>query len=280
MASRRWGLTLHYSPPTPQQRLKDPNDIKLKAANGSDINCFGYCNRTIKIGTQCFVFDFIIADIQSKILRADFLAKNYLAPNHRDAHLINLQDYSTLPAEHARGFKSTPVNFVHQMDDPYYSLLDKFPEICTPTFTLKGPQHGVQHHIPTTGNPVQSRARRLDPEKLAVAKAELEKLVDLGVCYRGKSEWSLPLLVTTKPNGGWRVCGDYRRLNNLTTDDRYPVRSLMDFTAYLHGKSIFSKIDLMKGYHQIPVADGDVKKTAVITPFGLFIFPRTPFIKS
>ena len=116
-----------------------------------------------------------------------------------------------------------------------------------------------------------------NPEKLAVAKAELEKLVDLGICYRGKSEWSSPLLVTTKPNGGWRVCGDYRRLNNATTDDRYPVRSLMDFTVDLHGKSIFSKIDLMKGYHQIPVADGDIGKTAVITPFGLFIFPRTPF---
>ena len=74
------------------------------------------------------------------------------------------------------------------MDDPYYNLLDRYPEICTPSFTLK--------------DPVQSRARRLDPEKLAIAKAELEKLVDLGIAYRGKSEWSSPLLVTTKPNGG------------------------------------------------------------------------------
>ena len=109
------------------------------------------------------------------------------------------------------------------MDDPYYNLLDRYPEICKPSFTLKDPQHGVRHHIPTEGAPVQSRARRLDPEKLAIAKAELEKLVDLGIAYRGKSEWSSPLLVTTKLNGGWRVCGDYRRLNNMTTDDRYPV---------------------------------------------------------
>ena len=80
-------------------------------------------------------------------------------------------------------------------------------------------------------------------------------------------------MVTTKPCGGWRVCGDYRRLNAMTSDDTYPVRQLTDFTA----KSIFSKIDLLKGYHQIPVADGDVPKTAVITPFRLYIFPRTPF---
>ena len=271
------GALLSIVPPTPQQRLKGPNDIKLKAANGSDILCFGSLQRTITIGTTVFPFEFIIADVQTRILGADFLAKNALAPNHRDAHLINLLDYSTLPAEHARGFTSAPINFVNQSDDPYYKLLDQYPEICTPTFTIKQPQHEVRHHIPTEGSPVQARARRLDPEKLAVAKAELEKLVDLGVCYRGKSKWSSPLLVTTKPNGDWCVCGDYRRLNNLTKDDRYPVRSLMDFTVDLHGKSIFSKIDLMKGYHQIPVAEEDVRKTAVITPFGLFIFPRCPF---
>ena len=265
-------------PPTPHQRLKGPNETKLKAANGTNIDCFGTTDKTITIGEQSFTFNFIIADVQSRILGADFLAVNYLAPNHRDAQLISLQDYSTLPAEHARGFKSIPVNFVHQIDDPYYTLLDKFPEVTTPSFTIKQPDHEVKHHIPTgEAPPVQSRARRLDPEKLAVAKAELEKLVELGIAYRGKSEWSSPLLVTPKPNGGWRVCGDYRRLNNLTTDDRYPVRSLQDFTAELHGKTIFSKVDLMKGYHQIPVADGDIRKTAVITPFGLFVFPRCPF---
>ena len=272
------GALLSIVPPTASQRRIGPNETKLKAANGTDIDCFGAVDLTIQIGTQPFVFNFIVADVQTRILGADFLASNYLAPNHRDAELINLKDYSTLPAEHARGFTSLPINFVSHIDDPYYSLLDKFPEITTPSFTIKDPQHGVRHHIPTSdGPPVQSRARRLDPEKLSVAKAELQKLVDLGVCYRGKSEWSSPLLVTTKPNGGWRVCGDYRRLNNMTTDDRYPVRSLQDFTADLHGKSIFSKIDLMKGYHQIPVADADVRKTAVITPFGLFVFPRCPF---
>ena len=73
------------------------------------------------------------------------------------------------------------------------------------------------------------------------------------------------------------MCGDYRRLNTVTTDDKYPVKQLSDFNANLAGKKIFSKIDLLKGYHQIPVAPEDVCKTGVITPFGLFVFPRTPF---
>ena len=84
-------------------------------------------------------------------------------------------------------------------------------------------------------------------------------------------------MVAPKPDGGWRVCGDYRRLNSMTPDDKYPVRSINDFAAELSGKKVFSKIDLFKGYNQIPVNEADVPKTGVITPFGLFVFPRTPF---
>ena len=272
------GAFVSLLPPTAQQRRNGPNGIQLMAANGTNIACYGTTMRSITIGNTNFEYEFIIADVRTRILGSDFLANFYLAPNHRDAKLINLKDFSTLPASHAHGIRHSPINLVSERDDPFYKLLDQYPEIQTPSFTIKDPEHGVRHHIPTGDHPpCQSRARRLDPEKLAVAKAELEKLVDLGVAYRGKSEWSSPLLVTTKPCGGWRVCGDYRRLNAMTTDDQYPVRTLQDFTSELSGKSFFSKIDLMKGYHQIPVADPDIRKTAVITPFGLFIFPRTPF---
>ena len=271
------GALLSILPPTRQQRRLGPSGAQLRAANGTEISCYGNVTRTLTIGQTDFEFSFTVADVKNRIIGADFLAHFYLAPNHRDALLINLQDFSTLPATHARDAVSSPVNFISNVDDPFFKLLDEYPDIQTPTFTIKEPKHGVRHHIPTDAPPVQSRARRLDPEKLAVAKAELEKLVDLGIAYRGKSEWSSPLLVTTKPCGGWRVCGDYRRLNAMTTDDRYPVRTLQDFTSELQGKKFFSKVDLMKGYHQIPVAEPDIKKTAVITPFGLFIFPRTPF---
>ena len=260
------GALLSIVPPTPSQLKDGPIGDELRAANGSSIPCYGSIDRTLSIGGTDYPF-----------LGADFLANFYLAPNHRDAELLNLKDFSTLPAQHAPGAVSNPVNFVSHAEDPCYKLLDSYPEILTPSFRVKKPKHGVRHHIPTTGSPVQSRARRLDPEKLAVAKAELSKLEELGICHKGRSEWASPLLVTTKPCGGWRVCGDYRRLNAMTTDDRYPVRALQDFTSELAGKKIFSKIDLLKGYHQIPVADEDVGKTGVITPFGLYVFPCTPF---
>uniref|UniRef100_A0AAV2LTK4 Gypsy retrotransposon integrase-like protein 1 n=1 Tax=Knipowitschia caucasica TaxID=637954 RepID=A0AAV2LTK4_KNICA len=80
-----------------------------------------------------------------------------------------------------------------------------------------------------------------------------------------------------KSDGGWRPCGDFRRLNNATTNDRYPIPHIQDFSVHLAGAVIFSKVDLVRGYHQVPVRRQDVPKTAVITPFGLFETFITPF---
>ena len=264
----------------------------MQAANGSDIPCYGLADRQVCIADREFDFTFIIADVRQHILGADFLNRFYLAPNHRDKSLIDLNDWSVIPVgDHCttQPNRVTNINFVDQKSNPFYQLLDNYPSLSTPSFTPKDVSHGVKHHIPTNCNPIQSKARKLNPEKLEIAKREFQKLVDLGVCYRGKSEWASPLMVAQKPCnspcscsqnfpcGGWRVCGDYRRLNTATIDDKYPVKSLMDFTTNLHNKTIFSKVDLLKGYHQIPVAENDIGKTAVITPFGLFIFPRCPF---
>jgi transposase InsO family protein len=80
-----------------------------------------------------------------------------------------------------------------------------------------------------------------------------------------------------KPNGKWRPCGDYRRLNMQTVPDSYPLPNIQDFSNKLHDAVIFSKIDLVKGYHQVPVAADSVQKTAITTPFGMFEYLFMPF---
>ena len=83
--------------------------------------------------------------------------------------------------------------------------------------------------------------------------------------------------MVAKKDGTSRPCGDYRSLNERTSGDAYPIPHIQDFTAGLSGCQIFSKIDLVKGYHQVPVRAEDIPKTAIATPFGLFELVRMPF---
>ena len=139
-------------------------------------------------------------------------------------------------------------------------------------------KHDVEHTIDTgDSRPIAQRYRRLDPEKLAAAKAEFAELEAQGIIQRSDSPWASPLHMVQKADGSWRPCGDYRRLNLVTKPDQYPPPHIEDLTSQLAGKSFFTKLDLKKGYYQIPVAEKDIMKTAVITPFGLFVFRRMPF---
>ena len=156
-------------------------------------------------------------------------------------------------------------------------LLSEFHDLLTPTFHTNTTKHGVEHFIPTTGSPVHSRFRRLKPDKLQIAKDEFAKMESLGIIRRSNSPWSSPLHMVPKKSGGWRPCGDYRRLNNATIPDRYLIPHIQDCSANLADARVFSKIDLVRRYHQVSVHPADVCKTAVITPFGLFEFIRMPF---
>ena len=97
------------------------------------------------------------------------------------------------------------------------------------------------------------------------------------VVIPSQSSWASPLHMVPKTDGTWRPCGDYRLLNNKTEMDQYPLPHVQDFSFSLSGCSIFSKVDLFKAYHQIPMAPDAREKTAIITPFGLFEYLRMPF---
>ncbi|CAB0043295.1 unnamed protein product, partial [Trichogramma brassicae] len=133
----------------------------------------------------------------------------------------------------------------------------------------------VQHRIVTSGQPVFARPRRLAGDRLAAAKAEFKKLLDRGIIRPSSSQWASPLHLVPKPGNTWRITGDYRLLNARTQPDRHPLPIIEDLLQESVGK-VFSVVDLYKAFYQIPVAEEDISKTAVTTPFGLFEFVGMP----
>jgi Reverse transcriptase (RNA-dependent DNA polymerase) len=157
------------------------------------------------------------------------------------------------------------------------TLLATFPTVISNGRSRPQPQHGVEHVVVTAGPPIFAKRRRLDPEKLQAAEAEFRSLEAAGIVRRSDSAWSSPLHMVPKKDGSWQPCGDYRCLNLVTEPDRYPLPSLSDFANKLHGCQYFSVIDLVKGYHQIPMAVADMAKTAIVIPFGMFEYLYMPF---
>nr|GFC35332.1 putative reverse transcriptase domain-containing protein [Tanacetum cinerariifolium] len=106
---------------------------------------------------------------------------------------------------------------------------------------------------------------------------QLQELFDKGFIRPSSSPWGALILFVKKKDGSFRMCIDYRKLNKLTVKNRYPLSRIDDLFDKLQGSSVYSKIDLISGYHQLRVREQDVPKMAFRTRYGHYEFQVMPF---
>ncbi|KAK7595485.1 hypothetical protein V9T40_013310 [Parthenolecanium corni] len=250
----------------------------LYAANGTPIRVFGEKLVEFNIGIRRSLrWVMQVTDVETAILGADFLEHFDLSPDLKRKCLIDNETGIKVT-----GFvKMTPLPEVKTIkeENEWIKIIREFPGIEISTTEKKSKYKTEVTHVletPPNCRPVKARARRLTPEKLQAAKLAIYKMIADGEMRPSKSEWSSPIHMVMKSDNTWRITGDFRALNAICKSDSYPVPNIMDFNQTMKGSTIFSKVDLNRAYWQIPMNEEDIKKTAVITPFGLFESMKMP----
>ncbi|GJU44617.1 putative reverse transcriptase domain-containing protein [Tanacetum coccineum] len=118
---------------------------------------------------------------------------------------------------------------------------------------------------------------RLAPFEMNELSDQLQELSDKGFIRPSSTPWGAPVLFVKKKDGSFRMCIDYQELNKLTMKNRYPLPRINDLFDQLQGSSVYLKIDLRSGYHQLRVREEDIPKTAFRTRYGHYEFQVMPF---
>ncbi|GJT20491.1 putative reverse transcriptase domain-containing protein [Tanacetum coccineum] len=158
-------------------------------------------------------------------------------------------------------------------------IIRDFPEVFPDDLPGLPPPRQVEFRIELVPGaaPVARAPYRLAPSEMKELSDQLKELSKKGFIRPSSSPWGAPVLFVKKKDGSFRMCIDYRELNKLTVKNRYPLPRIDDLFDQLQGSSVYSKIDLRSGYHQLRIREEDIPITAFRTRYGHFEFQVMSF---
>nr|GEU60579.1 putative reverse transcriptase domain-containing protein [Tanacetum cinerariifolium] len=158
-------------------------------------------------------------------------------------------------------------------------IVQDFPEVFPEDLPGIPPTRQVEFQIDLVPGaaPMAQAPYRLAPSEMKELSNQLKELADKGFIRQSSSPWRALVLFVKKKDGSFRMCIDYRELNKLTVKNRYPLPRIDDLFDQLQGSSVYSKIDLRSGFHQLRVREEDISKTAFRTRYRHYEFQVMPF---
>jgi hypothetical protein len=153
-------------------------------------------------------------------------------------------------------------------------IVSEFPDVFPEELPGMPPERKVEFAIeliPGTA-PISKRAYRVSGPELVELKKQIDELLEKDYIRLSTSPWAAPVLFVEKKDGTKRMCIDYKALNEVTVKNKYPLPRIEDLFDQLRGGSVFSKIDLRSGYHQLRIRPANIQKTTFITKYGLYEF--------
>ena len=137
----------------------------------------------------------------------------------------------------------------------------------------------IYHDVDTIegSKPVKQHPYRMNPVKQQYLREEVRYLLDNDFIEPSQSEWSSPCILVPKPDGTFRMCTDYRKVNSVTKTDTFPIPRIDDCIDNIGHAKYVTKFDLLKGFWQIPLTDRAKEISAFVTPDGLYQYKVMPF---
>ncbi|UYV73872.1 hypothetical protein LAZ67_11001220, partial [Cordylochernes scorpioides] len=259
---------------------KNPNSNRNRTEDGRPI-CFK-CNKPGHVARYCRV-RFVRIVEEDPIVTQDKVEEEIRMDNgtqksrpllYSDPAEVNLMEESE-QKEHEEPQFQINENLAYTEKEQLKQVLERYEDLFSSGL---GRSNLAKHRIDTEGaKPIKHKPYRVSAKEREIIKEQIDEMLRDGIIRPSSSPWSFPVILVKKRDGKYRFCVDYRKLNDVTVKDVYPIPRIDEVLDTLQGSKYFSAIDLKSGYWQVEVEEKDKEKTAFTTAHGLYEFNVMPF---